>query len=314
MLNRAALVQLSTMLAAEDVERIENNARIAERVEQLWLAKLDETLAAVLAKILDHMERTGELLIPADLEQQLGGFFLQHELATTIAASSTITAAEYVRAAAPKRKPAPPIKKFPTDSVRIREQWDEWRRPGRLPGYTKKQAAGIKAVYIRRIQQWWQRSGREFITGQPIATGMDDKGTIWNPNAFDREAARRAIQAEMQVARSRARTIVETETTRYYNTTRVNTYDQIETVAGYLYVIVRDAGTTKWCRSRAGMVLIKGTIAAKKNSPPVHWCCRSELLPLSRLNPAHRKLLEDLSLRPENRLLVPLPPGWNEAA
>ncbi len=109
-------------------------------------------------------------------------------------------------------------------------------------------------------------------------------------------------------------TIVETETTRHYNTTRVNTYNQIETVVGYLFVAVRDAATTKWCRSRNGMVVLKGTKEARASCPPCHWNCRSELLPLSRLNPAHRKLLENMSLRPENRVLVPLPDGWNQAA
>ncbi len=307
-LNREALARLATMLSTSDVERIENNARVAEHVENLWLLKLDELLRSIVGQILDRMANTGELEIPADLETQIGAFFLQHALATTVAAGTTITPAEYVRAAKGK---AP---KFPASSVEIRKQWDEWRHTGKLPGYTRKQASGIKVVYIRRIQQWWQRGGRDFIHGQPIAQGRDAFGTLWNPAAFDREAARVAIQNEVAVPRARARTIVETETTRYYNTARVNTYDQIETVGGYLYVIVRDAATTKWCRTRAGMVLLKGETTTRKNTPPCHWNCRSELLPLSRLNPLHRKLLEDVSLRPENRTLEPLPKGWNEAA
>lgn len=311
-LNRGALAKLSTMLAGEDVRRIEDNARIAEHVEQLWLIKLDELLSDLTGDVLRHLAETGEIVFPDRIDQMLGGFFLQHELATIQAASHTITPAEYVRAASSEGTNKG---KWPTDSVRIRQQWDEFRRTGRLPGRARKEASSIKAIYIRRIQQWWQRSGRDFIRGAPKTRGETPAGAIWNRDAFDREAARRAIQAEVAVPRARARTIVETETTRHYNTTRVNTYNQIETVVGYLYVIVRDAGTTKWCRSRAGMVLVKSdTKTLRHNTPPCHWNCRSELLPLSRLNPAHRKLLEDLSLRPENRKLEPLPAGWNQAA
>ncbi len=311
-INLGALVNLATILPGEDVRRIEDNARVAEHIEQLWLIKLDEVLSSMTGEVLRHLAETGEIEIPDDIESKIGAFFLQHELATIRAASHTVTPAEYVRAASSEGTNKG---KWPTDSIRIRQQWDEFRHTGKLPGHTRKQASSIKVIYIRRIQQWWQRSGKDFIRGAPKTNGQTPDGAIWNRDAFDREAARRAIQAEIAVPRARARTIVETETTRHYNTTRINTYNQIETVVGYLYVIVRDAGTTKWCRSRAGMVLLKADARLlNRNTPPCHWNCRSELLPLSRLNPAHRRLLEDLSLRPENRKLEPLPTGWNTAA
>ncbi len=264
-LNRGALTKLAAILSAEDVRRIEDNARIAEHVEQLWLMKLDVLLGELTKRIIDRLERDGDFVVPDDIETKFGEFFLNHELATVTAAARTIMPAEYVRAASSEGKDN---KKWPSDSIRIREQWDEFRRTGKLPGHTAKAASNIKVIYIRRIQQWWQKAGRDFITGEPKAKGENAEGVIWNRDAFDRAAAVRSIQREMGVPRARARTIVETETTRYYNTTRVNTYNQIDSVVGYLYVIVRDAGTTKWCRSRAGMVLMKGSRILGKNTPP----------------------------------------------
>lgn len=312
-LNARTLAHLRTFLSDRDVKRIENNARIAETIERRWLVKTDGLFAGIIDRTLDTVERTGELPRFDWMQDLIGAHLLEHELESTLAAIKTVTPAEYVRARAPR---------WPTDIAKIRVMWDRWKKNGRLPGRTQKQAAAIKILYIRRIQAMWQARGRQFIEGAPKVVdyaGTDvnkvntetEEGVVWNPDAFDREAARRAFEKEAKVSRSRARTIVETETTRYYNSARVSIYSAIETVVGYLFVAVRDHATTKWCRSRNGVVFAKGTPLMKKNTPPCHYNCRSEFLPLSRLNPAHRKLLEDASKRAENVKLVPLLPGWN---
>ncbi len=319
-LNRLVLQQLATVLGGEDVRRIEDNARIAEALEQRWVANFDKLWRKLLDDLLDTIAEHGEVRWPADLQQQIGALLIEHEMQTIVAATTTITPAEYVRAA--KGDP----KKWPTDLARIRQLWDQWRHTGKLPGRTADQARAIKTLYIRRVQQAWQKNGADFINGDTSkvmgygaedsdrnATGRNGRAVVWNPTAFDRESARAALERAFAVPRARAKTIVETETTRYYNTVRVNTYNAIDSVAGYLFVIVRDAGTTKWCRSRAGVVFFKGTALLHHNTPPCHYNCRSELLPLSKLNPAHRKLLENKSLWAENRRLVPLLPEWNES-
>lgn len=320
-INRAVLHRLAEVLGAQDVRRIEDNARVAEAIEQRWKAKVDELFAELLDDVLDTIEEHGEVRWHQDLLERIGALLLEHELQTTVAAANTITPAEYVRAAKGDEK------KWPTDLTRIRQLWDTWRRTGKLPGRTAQQAAAIKTLYIRRVQQAWQKHGRDFISGARVAghqaehvepvNDVSDKGKaiVWNNGAFDRAGARQLIEQAFGVAKARAKTIVETETTRYYNTTRVNTYNAIDSVVGYLFVIVRDAATTKWCRSRAGVIFFKGTTGANglpHNTPPCHYNCRSELLPLSRLNPAHRRLLENKSLWAENRRLVPLLPEWNQ--
>lgn len=316
-LNSHTLAHLSKHLAAEDVRRIEDNARIAEALERRWLDRADRLFGEINRRVLDALEQSGELPSSwAWLEQELGAFLLEHELVTTETAARTITPAEYARLQRPMT--------WPTKMDRIRELWDRWRRTGSLPGRTKKQAAAVKVLYIRRVQAMWQNYGRQFIQGRPRIVDKDGRdinrvnrdrtdkrGNVWNPDAFDRDGAARAIELEAKVSRARARTIVETETTRYYNDTRKTFYSAVESVIGFLFVAVRDHATTKWCRSRNGVVFIKGTDLLHKNTPPCHYNCRSELLPLSRLNPAHRKLLEDASRRAENNNLAPLLPHWN---
>ncbi len=308
-LNGAVLRNLRLILGDADVKRIEQNARAAETLEQGWLANLERLWQQLLDEALDQLAKDGTFKPDADaITKRIGSLLLDHELHVTEQASRTVPPAEYVRAAQAKR--------WPNDLARVRALWDVWRKTGKLPGKTEKDARAIKALYIRSIQTFWQKRGADFITGKPAAVGINEKGVIWNPDAFDRQGARKAIEHAAKVGRARARTIIETETTRYYNATRTNIYDQMEQVGGYLFICVRDHATTKWCRSRGipPMVLLKGTPALRKNTPPCHWNCRSELLPLSTLNPSHRKLLEDTSRYPENRKLVPLPPGWNQAA
>jgi SPP1 gp7 family putative phage head morphogenesis protein len=321
-LNEATLVRLASLVGNSDAARIAANARVAEQIEQRFKRRVDELLADLVNELLASIAETGQLAFSdSEIEERLGALLLEHELQTSIAAANSITPAEYVRAAA---RPDPYRPHWPSDLRRVRELWDQWRITGRLPGKTREQAKAVKQLYIRRVQQAWQKHGADFIAGEQSRvagyqrkgtdvnkTGKNGRAVVWNPSAFNREYARAVIEKAAGVPRARAYTIVETETTRYYNTIRVNTYNAIETVIGYLFIAVRDSATTDWCKSRNGVVFMKGTALLGRNTPPCHYNCRGELLPLSRLNPTHRKLLEDMSLRAENRVLVPLLPEWN---
>jgi SPP1 gp7 family putative phage head morphogenesis protein len=200
-------------------------------------------------------------------------------------------------------------KPSPRTAKAVREAWDEYKKNGTMPKHAEVKGRQIKSLYIQKLQDLWKKNTQDFVEGHARLPNGD-----WNPDAFDKEKARKAIQVATKVSKSRARTIVETETTRYYNDARREFYDEIETVEGYLFAIVRDAATTKWCLSRGtkgGLVFFKGSALLEKNTPPCHWNCRSELLPLSRLNPTHQKLLRDEDRWAKNNKLVPLPPGWN---
>lgn len=314
-LNQQTLTHLRGVLGARDTYRIQVSAGVADAMERKWKRRFDKVFETIINGTLNLFEWNGpDYNIKGNSDwifSEIAEALLEHELDVTTYAARTATLPEYVAiegvTMAAQRAPA-----WPSDTVRIRTLWDRWRRTGKLPGRTAAQAAAVKALYIRRVQTLMQQRASEFIAGKPKAIGYNDKGTIWNPEAFDRAGAKRAIEDEARVSRARASTIIETETTRYYNTTRVNTYNAIDTVVGYYFICVRDHATTEWCLSRRHAVLMKTSPLLKRNTPPCHYNCRSELLPLSRLNPAHMKLLNDMSLRAENRVFVPLPPGWNQ--
>lgn len=304
MILQASLDELRTKLSAREVTQIERNARIADEVESHWKTKLGFVFAMLIDHILDSVvieDGEATYAIPDDLEHQLAVFFLEHELSTVIAAEGTIAQPDYIRAA---KKPKTP--RWPSNAARIRDMWDSFRRTGKVPGIAAVHARKIKKIFIKKVQKIFRENADDFIKG-------DSKpGYQNNPNAWNREEAKRAMERELKVAKARADMIVETETTRYYNDTRVDIYSNVNSVVGFLFVCIRDARTTPWCISRGGAVFTAGSPLLKKNTPPCHWNCRSELLPLSRLNPAHQKLLNDPRLRAENRAFVPLPEGWNE--
>lgn len=185
--------------------------------------------------------------------------------------------------------------RFPKTLKRLKELYDAWRKGQEIPKSIRKDAEHLKKAYIRRCHSVWEKHGKSFRDG----------------GVYNRSAVTRVLERDGDMATSRAKTIVQTETTRYYNGGRRRIYDASEDVTHYLFVAIRDQATTKWCRTRQGVVYEKGSAYLERETPPCHWNCRSEILPLSPLNPRHLRLIKDPSLQRANRRPAPLPPGWN---
>lgn len=184
--------------------------------------------------------------------------------------------------------------KTPTSFAELMSMWDEWRQTRKPSKRVKGIADGVRKEYLKKTQQVWKKYAKNFLNG-----GIEQK----------RDIVKRVKEAG-RTTWGRAKTIVETETTYYYNKTRKNIYDKSPDVTHYLYVAIRDAATTKWCKDRNGLVYEKGSEILKDETPPVHWNCRSELLPLTKQNPGHARLINDRSKQRANRKPAPLPPGW----
>lgn len=179
--------------------------------------------------------------------------------------------------------------------AQLRMWWDHWRKKQEMPRRQRIIAERIKRAYVKKCQEVWKKNSQDFLRGETAS----------------KEAAQRAIIEGARVVESRARMIVETETTHYYNQVRRDIYDQSEDVTHYVLLAIRDANTTKWCSSRNGLVYAKGDKLLVQNTPPLHWNCRSELLPLTPANPRHLKLINDKSRDARYRSVAALPPGWN---
>lgn len=193
----------------------------------------------------------------------------------------------------------------PGGMKRIRELFDRYRKEGKLPKAMKEKAKDIQKNYLKKIGEVWKKHSAEFREG----------------NEYTQESVLRKVQKSADVGAARAQTIVRTSTTNYYNQTRREMYDSMDVVWGYLFLAIRDQGTTKWCtdkvtqgkRGRHGLVYKKGEPLTINERPACHWNCRSEFTPLSVYNPRHLKLIENKKLWRENNNCHPLPPGWRAA-
>ena len=187
--------------------------------------------------------------------------------------------------------------KIPSNPAELRIWWDMVQnRRITIPTAIKAQAKRIKAEYLKTVQSIWQKASEDFREGRK----------------WTQADAKSATQRIVQVGTKRANVIVNTETTRYYNEVRVKYYGEQPTVTHFLFIAARDKYTTPWCKTRRGLVYKKNSTLFKRETPPIHWNCRSEMVPLSRFNPVHRKLIDDANLARENHSPEPLPKGWNK--
>lgn len=185
--------------------------------------------------------------------------------------------------------------RLPRNLRELMALWDDYRKRGKLPPRQKQIAERVKKAYLNKLQSVWEKHSDDFRKGK-VATQEEIVEKI-------RQASRAQI--------GRSKMIVETENTRYFNGIRKDFYDQSADVTHYLFIAIRDAATTKWCKSRTGLVFKKGTNLFERNVPPCHWNCRSEIVPLTPMNKRHLALIQNPRLAAETHKLVPLPNGWN---
>lgn len=295
MVNKSA-VSLAVKLLGQDHARL--LCRMAEqqdKIESQWIAKAN-TLDR---KIMESVIKSIREKYKPDLDDKIIiEFLFAHYRAVT---DRAIESAEAETSVIEKKARLAKIR-VPRSVAEIRKAYDKWRRTGVVPKSFKQAGKKVKEEYLKKIQKVWRKYSEDFRVG--------DEAT--------QEYVLRQVKEAAHVASSRAKTIVRTETTNYYNETRREIYDQSDAVSHYLFLAIRDQRTTKWCsdrvingkRGRHGLVYIKGDSITDVETPACHWNCRSEMVPLTRFNPRHRKLIEDYSMYRNNHLCHPLPEGW----
>jgi SPP1 gp7 family putative phage head morphogenesis protein len=286
---------LNELIGQEEAKSVVRLAQRVDRLEAYWKNAFIGHIDAQSRYLLDHAFKTGQL----DLEGiDFRGLVMRHSLSIMEEAIRSIrepvAIAEQNLNIINLASSPPPDGRLPTSLQELRRLWDDYRVRKNMPKRQRNIADRIKKAYIKKLQEIWVEYGEGFRIG--------DTAT--------RNKVVNEIIEQSGVAKWRAKMIVETETTYYYNKTRVEIYDQSEGITHYIYVAIRDHRTTDWCRSRQGIVYKKGTKLFEMNRPPNHWNCRSEVLPLSPDNPRHLALINDLSRQAENVRVVPLPKGW----
>jgi SPP1 gp7 family putative phage head morphogenesis protein len=279
-------------LSVNDVSRLKNSAKVAQALENKWDRRVTRAIAEASRSNAERLP-AGGAVEPPDFE----GLFIEHYFDVQIAALKLAESEEELESRIR-------LGRRPKTLADIMSAYDKWRKGISKPSRPLKKANSMKKAYIAAVQAEWNAHSYDFRNG-----GEDTQAEI-----------RDRIAEAGDTYAGRASTIVRTETTRYYNQARRDYYDKGDVVTHYLFIAVRDKGTTPWCtaqtvngkRGRSGLVYAKGDPLLDRETPPVHWNCRSELLPLNRFNPVHRRLIADESAQRRRHVCTPLPPGWNK--
>lgn len=294
--------KLSQYLDAAEVTEIIRLAKKAQTIEDKWRIRTESFYRKSAEYVADSLDKG----LTIDVKKiDFESLFVEHAFDVMFEAFDSTKRMPRIPRQARLRYPQGPM---PRSLKQLMVLWDLWRKKKEAPPRQKAIANKIKKKYLQKVQEITKTYNDRARQGEVI-----DKSKISNM-LMDRSKAEAA----------RSKTIVETETTRYWNTIRRDTYDESPDVTHYIFVSIRDAATTKWCRTRTGLVYAKGDPILDRETPPIHWNCRSEILPLTAgtflnkktghrepINPKHYKLAHDPTLQRRYHSPEPLPPGWN---
>lgn len=302
MVNKSA-IRLAVKLVGQDhAQFLFKQATAQDRAEQKWMSEVDVLHNRITSVIVKSLEQTGKADVP---DHMIFEFLLSHYF-QTVGTAAEVAESELMVIIDQEQRSKLAKPRIPKSMRELREIYDRWRKTGRLPRGIRDMGEKIKDEYLKKTQSVWRDYSEEFREGS-VAT---------------QENVLRKVKSAAGTANSRAKTIVRTETTNYYNDTRREIYDQSGAVTHYLFLAIRDQRTTKWCsdkvvdgkRGRHGLVYAKDDPITAKETPACHWNCRSEMVPLSPFNPRHLRLIEDLSKHRRNNVCHPLPKGWGNVA
>lgn len=287
--------QLADVYGTRTAQRIMLSAAAVESIEAKWRKIWLEEIRSLTVWITEKALRTGQL----DLSGvDFSTIAMEHSL--DVMRQGLEDSVDFLPPVPPEKrlaKPAapPPKAAVPRSFRELRIMWDKFRKMKKIPPRQQALANRVKKAYLKKVQAEWVKHGEAFRSGETAV----------------RNEAVSAIMRGADVAYARAKMIVETETTYYYNKTRREVFDQSADVSHYLFMAIRDHRTTEWCKTRHGLVYAKDDPIFAAETPPVHWNCRSEILPLTSLNPRHKAMIDDPARQRRNHKCKPLPPDWN---
>lgn len=287
-INKKTIDSLTQLLGAREAYDAISLAKKQDRIESAWKKRAREAIDEFTRQILENAEKTGRLKFQ---DVDFLPLLMEHSYEVMKAGIASSATRKPVRS---ERLAAPAKGVIPRSLKDLRKWWDNYRKNKKIPKRQKEIAEKLKKAYIGKLQSVWERHGEDFRAGKTA----------------DKQKAIKNIVKGAEVTYARAKMTIETETTYYFNKARRQVYDESPDVTYYLFMPIRDAATTKWCNSRRGLVYKKGDPLLDKETPPIHWNCRSELLPMTPLNPSHKKIIDDKSRARRNNRPEPLPKGW----
>lgn len=277
------------LLGRVEATKLAQQATRLDEIELEWMHKFDAFIAENVHSTIQCIHRDTEPHFDIDF----GKLLIEHALHVMNYGLHVVrTGMEKDTKHLAKRLPS---RLLPTSFADLRKMYDEYRTKKKLPPRLKTFANDLKKEYLGRVKSIWSDFSEAFRSG----------------DAFAQADVVEKIKDAGKVTSSRAKTMVRTETTSYYNQVRKKIYDSSSDITHYMFLAIRDQATTKWCKTRDGLIYKKGEEVTRRETPGVHWSCRSEMVPLTPLNPVHLKLINNKSKWRQFHRPEPLPPGWN---
>lgn len=266
----------------------------ANRVERVWKRRLQTAIEFYEPEVINAIRGMRPL---SELNIDFYIVIAEHAYASMYAGLRIASMNTEVKARPQTALAASPFGKLTANNIpknfgELRKWYDTVRKKKdkRLDHLAKQ----IKRRYLKKCQEKVTEFSDAFRKGE----------------VYSLETVREMVRDAAKVTTARADMIVQTETTNYYNNVRVAYYNESPDIDYYLFMAIRDQRTTAWCKTRHGLVYTKDTDVFAREKPACHYGCRSEVVPLVRFNPAHKKIINDESRRRENNSPVPLLPGW----
>jgi SPP1 gp7 family putative phage head morphogenesis protein len=284
-MNSDVIDRLTQQLGPHEANEIVRLARRVQKLENEWIIRI-EKLYEYLARIsAHHLLDQGKPPKIDDLNFDV--------LFTEFWFDVQIEAFKSIERLSPIPKRMAKKRRSLKDLIKERAAWRKGTYKPKVPrGYVKE----LKEEYLNKIHKYWKKHSDTFLEGE----------------VYTQDEAFKKLTEDLSLGEGRAKTIIRTETTSYYNKVRKDYYDTVPDVTHYLFVAIRDHRTTEWCKTRDGIVYKKDSKLSWEIPPPVHYNCRSEILPLDYDNPNHKRLIDDKSLRRENNSCTPLPRGFKK--
>lgn len=289
--NMTAISKLARLLGPEEANAYFKLASRVDDLEKIWEGHLSDRIRGITDQAVRQLMEKGEIdestvdILPLLMELYFS--------VSSNAIDSTFKFEDYKARLAKKKRPPKGI--VAKTLAEVRRLYDRWRYDGVADKRQKSLADKWKKHYLTKIKKAWKQYSKPFREGK----------------VYDQIEVRQQMQDAARTTFARAKTIVETETTRHWNEVRRSTYDELDEITHYLFMPIRDWRTTKWCKTRDGLVYKKGSVYLEHEQPPCHWNCRSEIIPLSPLNSRHQAMINDRTRDRETHRPEPLPSGWN---
>lgn len=126
------------------------------------------------------------------------------------------------------------------------------------------------------LQGNWQRALDAQVT-QVIVSGLETGAT-------NKDVMGALTRVFPTFAKARLENIARTESVSAYNQGRLTAFKSNSLVVAVQFAAILDSRTTKICRARDGMIMRMEDERLPSNTPPLHFMCRSTLVPVDRFD------------------------------